>query len=1159
MTGASEAFRLIETGGDPRLHPALDYTLCLPLLLSRYSFESVPFLARFPQARTVLKYLDLDYRLIQHQVKEELHLQKQGVNMSTTASRARLFETGTAEERARTVLVELETLMRRHDEESQTGTQLKEQDSTVLSNPMYYQEVSVLLATFTLRCKNPLLNVQAIIQSLRWLQDSAPLITYIIANHPLEFLPTIESLLETTGSVQTSKAIILRLCKLAEHKIWNVRQWLVDRKVFPNLAIELSIEHCHDEICFMNRILRGQPEWLTSGMDPVTKTSLTSIMEFIFSSLNDELTSQRPDHISVIRLLRILSGMVGLMSLALSTEQLEISLGVLEMIPIEPSTIDVKICFILMCAAQILKYSQSRLERVLHYLMTSPESPRMLSLLVWLQAHQLLKVDDFASKALSMNIVIPRAGLMELSTLFSSLFSSAELASCALGIGRRKSYIPCRTAGSPVPLKSSTPSTPSASSSTMLAPAFATGCNASELRSTANFLVGYLLQQDVFHKSAIDVRSWVMEQIQASTIPLDANMIHLLRSYTAAAARSKHISRIPEHDIRAFFSNPCEDLTPAKVLLVLYMLMNNDICLSNFGNNNSNTEENRVPTIEYDATLLEYVQIRKVILYVQNFQGGMAFQAVQPMFLKLVNAQFPELFDVTTLLMEEGLATTSWTKTSPDWVSSGVGVAAASIGTRQRYIESKEATAVMEPHFKAIAQHIENPDAAVKGYHTFQRLSQPDRQGMAKEIVQASLPSLLNPSSHPAVLEAFKKTWDQLNSVMPHDLWAMTIHALIERPASPTSSDNQESKGSQQTTQKKKIQEQGQPQHQEYYTFEWLVQDPLLLFKVDFRVFRSPIIFRLFVQILGAVMVGSRHWFRKQFQASQSAFQSQQSWMSGQVTRRQFKEVNLSAMLYIQDSVLIQLMLETCQARAEDIVEPFVAIKEAAQETVRRDGGTHAKTKKELMDTGKNKDAFACKAEGVSDALKEIRTVTFNFLHQLFIDHKIFPKLLHFQGYAIDLIPITVAGIDSIHVCLDFLQEILFASVPLPMSASSSVGSRSNENNANTISKADAAPQVFALRLAVQLCERFPLPHTRQMAIDFILPRLRELAISTGFSKEVLESAVVLAKGFPTLGSDIMEVLRETSGPQDKMALARTVDAISQALSDPTICDKSLL
>lgn len=412
------------------------------------------------------------------------------------------------------------------------------------------------------------------------------MIASIVLNNPTEFSRTVDSLLDTDDPYNNSKAILLKLCKLADHKIWSIRQRLVDRKVFPNLAIELTIEHCHDEICFMNRILRGQPEWLTNGVDPVTRSSLSSIMEFVFSSLNDELTSEKPDNVAVNRLLRILSGLVGLMSLSLSAEQLEISLGVLEMTPLVSGTIDVKICVILMCASQLLKYSQTRVERVLHMFIACHDSPQMLQLVVYFQLQQLLKIDDFASQSLSMTIVIPRGGLMELSALFISLFSSKELATCALQIGRPPVTPTSITSTNTSAVSTPTPMPMSTLKASTVSQVQESSQSASELRSTANYLVGYLLQQDVFHKSAIDVRTWVMEQIQASTVPLDTNMIHLLRAYTAATARSKHITRIPESEIRTFFSDPSEDLTPAKVLLVLYMLMYNDVCITSLGSYN---------------------------------------------------------------------------------------------------------------------------------------------------------------------------------------------------------------------------------------------------------------------------------------------------------------------------------------------------------------------------------------------------------------------------------------------------------------------------------------------------------------------------------------------------------------------------------------------
>jgi hypothetical protein len=100
---------------------------------------------------------------------------------------------------------------------------------------------------------------------------------------------------------------------------------------------------------------------------------------------------------------------------------------------------------------------------------------------------------------------------------------------------------------------------------------------------------------------------------------------------------------------------------------------------------------------------LEHIQIRKIALYVQNFQDGVAFRAVQPIFLKLMNSQFPELFDVTTLLQEESLST-SLVATQP------------LIGERNKnQVELKDPIVFMEPHFQAIRQQLTNPDAAVKG------------------------------------------------------------------------------------------------------------------------------------------------------------------------------------------------------------------------------------------------------------------------------------------------------------------------------------------------------------------------------------------------------------------------------------------------------------
>lgn len=86
----------------------------------------------------------------------------------------------------------------------------------------------------------------------------------------------------------------------------------------------------------------------------------------------------------------------------------------------------------------------------------------------------------------------------------------------------------------------------------------------------------------------------------------------------------------------------------------------------------------------------------------------MAFQTVQPAFLKLVYAQFPELFDVTTLLSEEGLTASSRDGAFAEWRAGGTETTEGSI-----YLCKDKAAA--RSFIQAINNHIENPHAAVKG------------------------------------------------------------------------------------------------------------------------------------------------------------------------------------------------------------------------------------------------------------------------------------------------------------------------------------------------------------------------------------------------------------------------------------------------------------
>ena len=55
----------------------------------------------------------------------------------------------------------------------------------------------------------------------------------------------------------------------------------------------------------------------------------------------------------------------------------------------------------------------------------------------------------------------------------------------------------------------------------------------------------------------------------------------------------------------------------------------------------------------------------------------------------------------------------------------------------------------------------------------------------------------------------------------------------------------------------------------------------------------------------------------------------------------------------------------------------------------------------------------------------EISNIVGQFIHQLFIETRLLCKLLHFQTYDIKLLPFVVNNVPSIHICLDFIKELI--------------------------------------------------------------------------------------------------------------------------------------
>ncbi|KAI9031806.1 integrator complex subunit 2-domain-containing protein [Phycomyces nitens] len=151
------------------------------------------------------------------------------------------------------------------------------------------------------------------------------------------------------------------------------------------------------------------------------------------------------------------------------------------------------------------------------------------------------------------------------------------------------------------------------------------------------------------------------------------------------------------------------------------------------------------------------------------------------------------------------------------------------------------------------------------------------------------------------------------------------------------------------------------------------------------------------------------------------------------------------------------------------------------------------------------------------EALQVSRKNICHFIHSIFIDgdrDMLLAKILHFQTYAIELIPMVVAMIPSIYIVMSFVPEL--------------------------VRQPQMHKQVFGILMACHLCEKYPLENYLEMVEHHVLPRLLRVAFPPSrdgaqptvcVPSEPLVQAIPgfihLAKAFPHFAPRIMDALIE--------------------------------
>ena len=304
--------------------------------------------------------------------------------------------------------------------------------------------------------------------------------------------------------------------------------------------------------------------------------------------------------------------------------------------------------------------------------------------------------------------------------------------------------------------------------------------------------------------------------------------------------------------------------------------------------------------------------------------------------------------------------------------------------------------------------------------------------------------SVLDETVPRQVQELYRQVWLRLNAILPRQLWVMTVNAVrLELSLSAGVTPPK-------------------------LTHDHLVFDPLHVLRCDPRVFRCPPAMQIVLYVLKAWLGASRTHLSRHLldRPIVGTLPSQGPGNLAGVTSDSEREELKTALIATQESAVVQIVLEICLETPED----------------------------------------EAKERGLSE-LREIRSIVCSFLHQLFIADPNLVKLVHFQGYPPALLPLTTKGVPSMHICLDFLPELLAQPI-VP----------------------DLSKQLFAVDLISHLSLQYALPKSfsvARLAVNTLSTLLSVLPSQgrTEIYLPALPALVRLATAFPPLVDDIIGFL----------------------------------
>ena len=229
---------------------------------------------------------------------------------------------------------------------------------------------------------------------------------------------------------------------------------------------------------------------------------------------------------------------------------------------------------------------------------------------------------------------------------------------------------------------------------------------------------------------------------------------------------------------------------------------------------------------------------------------------------------------------------------------------------------------------------------------------------------------------------------------------------------------------------------------------ETFCQDPLQVLRASDVIFRKPSMVRILLTILTAYMAISDAGLRN--------VKPQTPGSDGPATAEELL-AQREPLILAQKVAVVHVLLDVC---ADEIETPH---------------GLPLESKKEI----------------------------FAYIHQMFIATSALPKVVHFQGYPHAILPLVVAAVPSMHVCIDFLEELM--------------------------ARDELEKKIFGVRVSGALAQRYRIPKMLEVcrAVIGLMVDMTscERSIVEAFFAPTLAGLGEICKAFPLLAHSALDVL----------------------------------